>query len=440
VGNGHIDVYGNTFYDGKELYVRRIDMQTQRTVSAGITIISYRKQLTTTYKPDGTIDIEGLRDEWESNASQSIDTHYLQQSINPDEIPDSEFQRRVKESVATNPQSNLRSLLNKEADLSWSAPRQNLLDGVLYFYLSDSRARKNVRECLKEAQAKNLPAAQIEALVRDREYIYANARHLIGMARVRSKAYMGNGIGFNSRNFVSLDTANFHLLEHPLSYDFMKNHGQETYGSSVVSIPTDLQEVYRTELSKKNTLPDWYKNLRFGDPSIPFINRSNWLSVVPQLDNFELTQEDTSSPEFKVCYYFIRHLVDALKDEQADAHEQVISMRGTQATGRPDYMLRIENTWVPLEAKVSVNTEPNIRGQVSQYINLSGFKFRNGSRMTTISVKSHGVCLVADQYGVYLTKDGKFVDCTATEPRWPRSTLTRSVIRNIRAAVKNLLD
>ena len=108
-------------------------MQTQRTVSAGITIISYRKQLTTTYKPNGTIDIEGLRDEWESNASQSADTHYLQQSINPDEVPDSEFQRRVKESVATNPQSNLRSLLNKEADLSWSAPRQNLLDGVLYF-------------------------------------------------------------------------------------------------------------------------------------------------------------------------------------------------------------------------------------------------------------------------------------------------------------------
>jgi hypothetical protein len=415
-------------------------MQTQRTVSAGITIISYRPQLTTTYKPDGNVDIEGLHDEWESNASQSTDTHYLQQSINPDEIPDSEFQRRVKESVATNPQSNLRSLLNKEADLSWSAPRQNLLDGVLYFYLSDSRARKNVSECLKEARAKKLPDAQIEALVRDRKYIYANARHLIGMARVRSKAYMGNGIGFNSRNFVSLDTANFHLLEHPLSYDFMKNHGQETYGSSVVSIPTDLQEVYRTELSKKNTLPDWYKNLRFGDPSIPFIDQSNWLSIVPQLDNFELTQEDTSSPEFKVCYYFIRHLVEALKDKEIDAHEQVMSMRGTQMTGKPDYMLRIHETWFPLEAKVAVNTEPNIKEQVEKYINLTAFKFRDGVQTKTISVKNHGVCLVADQYGVYLTKDGEFIGCTATEPRWPRTQLSRAQLTDIRKELQKLLN
>jgi hypothetical protein len=161
---------------------------------------------------------------------------------------------------------------------------------------------------------------------------------------------------------------------------------------------------------------------------------------VPQLDNFELTQEDTSSPEFKVCYYFIRHLVEALKDKETDAHEQVRSMRGTRMTGKPDYMLQIENTWIPLEAKVAVNTEPNINEQVEKYINLTAFKFRNGVQTKTISVKNHGVCLVADQYGIYITKDGEFVDCSATKPRWPRTTLTRRVIRHIRAAVKNLLD
>jgi hypothetical protein len=60
--------------------------------------------------------------------------------------------------------------------------------------------------------------------------------------------------------------------------------------------------------------------------------------------------------------------------------------------------------------------------------------------MTTISVKNHGVCLVADQYGIYLTKDGEFVDCSATKPRWPRTQLSRAQLNDIRKELQKLLN
>jgi len=264
------------------------------------------------------------------------------------------------------------------------------------------------------------------------------------MARVTRKATPGSGVGFGGRNFVDVDTANFHLFDHPLSYDFMIANGQATYGSTVLSIPGPVQEIYRQELQKNNkNLPAWYTNMQFGGSTIPFIDQSNWLRIVPPLDNFELTPADTTNPEFKVCYYFVRHLVEALQDPDTSENypflEQVTSMRNGQSTGKPDYMLRIHGVWVPLEAKVAVNTEVRIRDQVQQYINIDAFRRREGRTLITTPMRPHGICLVADQYGIYMTHNGEFIDCAPDQPRWDRRQLTRAEIRDIRNTVTKYL-
>ena len=183
--------------------------------------------------------------------------------------------------------------------------------------------------------------------------------------------------------------------------------------------------------------------MQFGDSNIPFIDQKNWLKVVPQLDNFALSPTDTSSPEDKVCYYFVKHLVGALQDSDLPDNlqflEQVNSMRKGQATGRPDYMLRMHDTWVPLEAKVAVNTEVRMRDQIQQYINIDAFRYRAGKTLVTTSMRPHGVCLLADQYGVYLTHNGEFIECAPDRPRWDRRQLTRATITDIRTVVARYL-
>lgn len=426
-------------YYGNSTNTQRGDCMSNNTVSAGITILSYRSSFADFTDNEGYLQ-EGLLTEWESNAYQSVETWLLSNSINPETISDTEFARLATYSMQTNPQSNLRVLLNREPNLSWSAPRQNLLDGVLYFYLSDSRPKKYTGYCLKEAIESGMPPRYIDAISKDRQFVLANARHIIGMAPVTSKAYKGSGIGFDSRNFADLDSTKFHLFEHPISYDFMIKHGQETFGNDVISIPNELQEKYRREIRKTNKkLPEWYLIMQFGGSKIPFLDQKNWLSFVPQLDNFELTPSETSNPEAKVCYYFIQHLVEALQDPNQTYFEQVSSMRNGQSTGKPDYMLRMYDTWVPLEAKVAVNTEVRIHDQVKQYIHTDAFRYRDDHKLVTTPMRLHGVCLVADQYGIYLTHNGEFIDCTTNRPRWDRRQLTRKIIQEIRDTVAQYL-
>lgn len=414
------------------------------TVSAGITVLSYRPFIKSQIDIFGELEEEGLESVWESNAEHNVNNSLLQQGIDPVTISDAEFKQLVKRSMDTNPQSDIRLLINREPNLGWSAPKQNLLDGVLYFYLGEQRPKLNVSRCLKEAIELKLPTQYVDAIRNDREFIFKHARHIIGMARVTSKAISGSGIGFNGRNFVDVDTANFHVFEYPLSYDFMVAHGQATHGSTVLSIPGPVQEAYRHELQKKNkNLPAWYTNMQFGGSKIPYINQKNWLLEVPKIDNFELSPTDTSNPEFKVCYYFVRHLVEALQDpklpDQLQYLEQVSSMRNGQSTGKPDYLLRIHDTWVPLEAKVAVNTEQNILGQVSQYIKLNAFRYRDGKNLVNVPMRPHGVCLLADQYGIYMTHNGEFIECTPYQPRWDRRELKRADILDIRNTVAKYL-
>ena len=194
---------------------------------------------------------------------------------------------------------------------------------------------------------------------------------------------------------------------------------------------------YRDTLRLRNKLPAWFEKLTFGDNNIPFIDSHNWLAVVPKLPTLFLAPDETSSPEQKVCHYFVNHLVNALQDDNASFHEQIATFRNGHMTGRADYMLKLHDTWIPLEAKVTINAEADFAGQLSQYLNLSHFTSRQDA--AHIQMRNHGVCLAADQYGVYLTRHTQFVGCAADAPRWERTKLTERSILEIRQAVADLL-
>ena len=403
-------------------------MPNKLAVSAGITIVSYRESI---------FGDEGLAEVWQNNGSEELWRRYEQKGIDPTSISDAQWESEVNEIIKANPYSDLRTLRDCIPGASWSAPKQNLLNGVLFFYIGDQRPRLNVNKCLNEATAENLPPSFVNAIRDDKSFIDKYARTLFGMAPVTGIASYGQGSGFRGRIFADIASEKFHLFENPLSYDFMIENGQATYGQSVLTMPGSTPNKYRDELRKNNKLPDWFLELTFGDNNIPYIDSKNWLDIVPSLPSLFLTPQDTSSPEQKVCYYFINHLVEAIQDKDTVYQEQVATFRDGQMTGRADYFLKMHDTWIPLEAKVTINAESDFLGQITQYINLSHYTSR--TNQTHVHVGDHGICLAADQYGVYLTKNAQYVGCSATQPRWERSTLTKNSIKEIRAVVKELL-
>jgi hypothetical protein len=397
-------------------------------VSAGITVVSYRETL---------LGESGLSTVWYANAEEALWRSFEAKGIDPTSISDTQWQIEVRQYAKQNPVSDLKTLRDRIPGASWSAPKQNLVGGVLFFYLGDQRPRMNVNRCLKEAKAGNAHQEYIDAIQEDKTFIDKYARTLFGMAPVTSIASYGQGTGFRGRVFADVASEQFHLFEKPLSYDFMVQHGQTTYGNTVLTMPGSTPNLYRDMLRMSNTLPDWFEKLTFGDNNIPFIDSNNWLSIVPSLPSLFLTPEETSSPEQKVCYYFVNHLVNAIQDPGETYQEQNATYRNGQMTGRADYFLKMHGTWIPLEAKVTINAERDFAGQLDQYLNLSHFTSRVDHKH--IHVGNHGVCIAADQYGVYLTKNGQFVGCAADAPRWERAKLTKQSIQEIRQAVAALL-
>ena len=102
---------------------------------------------------------------------------------------------------------------------------------------------------------------------------------------------------------------------------------------------------------------------------------------------------------------------------------------------------------MPFEAKVAVNTEVDIYAQVRQYIDVDHFDYEvisddSGSspRKQAQRVGKHKLCLIGDQFGIYLARDGAFVNCSPDKPLWARTELSKPIIAEIRETLREMIQ
>ena len=119
--------------------------------------------------------------------------------------------------------------------------------------------------------------------------------------------------------------------------------------------------------------------------------------------------------------------------------EECECSRSGNPTGIADYFVSVHGQWVPVEAKLNVNAERDLAGQLQKYLYVDGFRPRRGrQRGEFIPVTPAGVSLVADQAGLYTLVDGDYTNCTAEQPAWPRATLSHNTAGRIRARLAKL--
>ena len=49
------------------------------------------------------------------------------------------------------------------------------------------------------------------------------------------------------------------------------------------------------------------------------------------------------------------------------------------------------------------------------------------------------ICLLGDQHGIYLTVNSQFIDCASDRPLWPRTSLSKALLRDIQKRVAQYL-
>jgi hypothetical protein len=401
-----------------------------RNVAAGLTVLGFRENL----------DI--LLDEYFKNAEAAYVTELEKQGIDPSTVSEAEWNDAVRQRVITKPQSDIQCIMHNVPDLEWSAPKQDLVDGALFFYLGD-KARINVRACLREAQTRKefqeYPAL-MKSLQESATFIEKYARTLIGVAKVKSIAVYGSGVGFRGRNFAKIDSANFHFFERPLSLDFLKSLPLVINGPTVYSLVGDKSTKIVSELKKTNVLPVWLDTMTFGDTNFSHITAQNWLTTLPQT-SIVIDASVSSSPEQLLRYHFFNYLIKAIADANSPIVEEAPHRQHNKLSGYSDYLFQINGTWVPFEAKVNVNSERDMLEQIKKYTESESFNMSSddSTRMVRVSMPTHRVCLLGDQHGIYLTVNSQFVDCASDRPLWPRTALSTAMLNDIRTRVAKYL-
>jgi hypothetical protein len=397
-------------------------MNAKNGVGGGLTVVGFDRE------PDDILA------EMQKNAENDIISELEAQEKSLDDMTEVEWDRRVRAQLLSEPYTDV-DLVTRRDPGAWTAPKQDLVGGALFFFLS-AKAWINARYCYNNA--KKHPTFQrypvlMAALQRNYDYIKTNHRHLIGVARVVGRASYGNSLGFRTTTFA--ETEDFHLLDTPISYD-------EVQEITIINAATNYSLVGRKsdqmrELAAKyNTLPEWLTKMTFGESVYADMNRRNWLEKISTLTLY-IDAEHTASPEQVIRAYFIDFFIEELLTQQDNQRHrvdqtdtiftEVTTYRDKKATGRADYMLNLFGHWIPFEAKVGIATEKDILSQVKQYTHVDYF-IRGGQKYP---VGQHGYCLLGDQYGVYLCKDGQWVDCAADRPLWARTSLNRKTMREI---------
>jgi hypothetical protein len=150
--------------------------------------------------------------------------------------------------------------------------------------------------------------------------------------------------------------------------------------------------------------------------------------------------------ETDVRGYLADYLLDELKDEGTTVHREARCLHTeTSARRRPgapiaDYLVRLDGRWTPVEAKRSLWSWPDLLGQVDQYVHVSEYEVRVSGGRLRLPGDDTGVCLVIDQAGVYLVRDGAYVQSERGRPLWSRVELAERTGEELRGQLLVLLD
>jgi hypothetical protein len=388
-------------------------------VAAAMTLVGY----------DDTVDI--LVAEIHKNGKNDFENDVIAQGGLLSDYDDSEVERRGWEYALREPKTDI-DILGKGLS-NWSVPRQDLVGGVLFFFLT-AKALINAKKIMK--QAPTHPDVQaypqiMETLERNYRFIEANQASLIAAAQVTGIAEYGGHPGMRGGFYG--DIKEFHFFKNPLPYTEVKKI-VVVNATIHYSLHGDKADWLRSAIAQTNKLPAWLERKMFGTTRYADLV-SDWYGNI-RTQTLYLAPEDTASPEGVIRQYYLNFLIAEIQDSETKYHAEVHTTREGSRTGIADYMVCIQGHWIPIEAKVTVAAERDILGQIQKYTGISSF----GRSTTMTEMTNHGICLIGDQYGIYLCKDGAFVDCDAHTPLWPRTGITKKTPQQIRDRVRKLLQ
>lgn len=360
---------------------------------------------------------------------------------------------------------------NKLREGVWEgAENYDYVDGLIFFYVTNS-AEGHARKLKSEYETPTTNDARkfkqkfkqedpnqkdhiIDFFDKQIAYFHENSKCYVAFCRCIEIYSAPSSPNNTKRNFARFDLNKFYALNTPIKKeDFdtsLKEHGIESFSEirhhgKPCYIPAQQAQHLLNMIAHDNRAHFIDKNRGFG----------NWLQRYTIVDDSNYTNkglknahaiifDEGAYEDQDIRAYWANPFVNALAnthDYNADV-KMVYRERFLRRTdelpnsltnytneddGFADYVIQVGNTsskyWLPVEVKIDITKENDFLNQVKKYTYRN--RLLNPHTKKSMLYSTHGVVLVLDKNGVYITKNGSFLqECGFGKPMWERKNFT----------------
>lgn len=283
---------------------------------------------------------------------------------------------------------------------NWTVPRWVKRGDIVLFM--HAKTAKSYLTAIRTRLRKEYPpdsqmAVQCEpAIARQLNFYKQLGGKIYAVGRINGrpeKEKIPSNLHFKSRVFCDIDK--LFLLERPIDISEFNSFIKITRLSGITPVFGGVYERLKELIIRNNTVPDYF-SYSFSTP-FPHnqVNRYNWMQL-----GLEYRASFTLESQFRQCY--VDYLLSELGDQKT-IYMECPCHKGTNPVTFVDNVIRIDKKLLPVEVKLNIKLENNLKGQCEQYCKLDKLELDPDKNLiarmgTVISDK----VLVIDTYAVYM--------------------------------------
>lgn len=251
---------------------------------------------------------------------------------------------------------------------SWTAPRW-AKPGDIIFYMHGKSANAKIartkselkrdREHYTEEEYRVL-SALIEKETRiHKQYggkIFAVGQ-LIGAPEYIPSEELVEGLSFHSRVFAEIGS--MYAFENPLNVEECNEYLHISLVSGITPVDGDIFDRLKGKLKEKKSIPTFLEEAKTTPLPLQRINDENWMTL-----SNDFRREFMFESQFR--YYYVDRLLRNISGQKKIFRECRCKKDGI-SNSFIDNVIRFEGRYLPVEVKLSILVEKNIKKQVRKY-------------------------------------------------------------------------
>ena len=292
----------------------------------------------------------------------------------------------------------------------WSTPKWTKSGDIVFFMLAKTAVHKINSISKEHMKEKPYKAKRQYKLVegwinRGRELCDEYGGKIFAIGRVQGSPYYEGEdydeereIHWKGRIYASIDS--IIELEKPIDLSEFNEFIELSRGGSFTPVFGESFNRLIKLIESKNKLPRYVRECKSIPVPINKINRDNWLEIAGQYRrSFFL--------EIQFRSFYVDYLLPLLGD-QKKIFSECRCCKSTNSDSYVDNVILFEGKYLPVEVKLDINTEKDLKSQVKKYCEVKKcYLDKKDTKCINYRNMFSGNVLIIDTNGVYLYDDRK---------------------------------